>query len=273
MPSFTLRNEVPPDARQLEVDAEDDRTFHLHVGAMGAWGAEVNLFVAKDDRVIRATVGMLQKPKYDHFVSHASGNDYAYRMTVYQSPDRIGYNAALAYAKAIEVMAGMIKELNEPLEDRLESMRKVAEEQAAQRAEREAEYERERAERRAQWQKQEAERAKAERQRFIERNIRAHKLYENVKWLLEHQFRLTRDGKKSTVFGTIKAVDEPRPTRARGPLYNRSPLIGPAEMNFAETIMHTVSERGKPMRIRLGDITTFDIKYDGEKRFTKIHPN
>lgn len=111
--------------------------------------------------------------------------------------------------------------------------------------ERRAARERQEEERREEYRKREAERRAEEAAVREARAKRAEELQEQFQWYLDQNFKLTRDGYRSTVFGTIRSVD-------RG-------------------IMSTISERGVPMRIKLADITMLAIKYDGEKRYTTVY--
>lgn len=97
-----------------------------------------------------------------------------------------------------------------------------------------------------------AEEAEQKRQeRLAALQARRESIKENIQYMLGQKFRLTRYGYRSTVFGTIDHVDE---------------------IGFSIT-----TEKDEPMRITYGDLRTFEVKYEGEKRYTPItlpdHPD
>jgi hypothetical protein len=265
--SFTLSDTLPENAQALDVGHDDDREFYLAVSPWSVYGATLRLYVRQGERLAASPVAELQKPRYDAFVAQAQNSDYYYAIRVLNSPDRLGAVVAQAFAEVISVGAGMVLAFNESIQDRVSEYEAKAAEQEAERKRQREEWDALQRRRAVEREARREREAIAARQAWIDQNKRARQLYEHVRWLLEHQFRLKRDGKKSTVFGTIKSVSEPYETTARRP-YNQ---IGPANMDYTKCIMHTVSERGVQMAIKLADINCFDVKYDGEKRFNNIY--
>jgi hypothetical protein len=69
---------------------------------------------------------------------------------------------------------------------------------------------------------------------------------DKIQLYIGQTFKLQRRGYKATVYGTIDSVSDRK--------------------------LHTTSERGVPMLTELLDLETMHIKYDGEKRYTKVFP-
>jgi hypothetical protein len=91
----------------------------------------------------------------------------------------------------------------------------------------------------------EMERWRAEREeRRVKENEAVAEKTELIQWHLEERFRLKRRGYRSTVFGTIKAVE-------RG-------------------YMRTLSEKNQPMTIALREIYWLEIKPEGEREYETI---
>lgn len=245
---------LPEDAVKLEID-DEEREFFAWVSPMTVYGAMLKLYFKHNDRVVSCVVAEVQKPN-SWPRGPGTASKFLWRMRI-QNTEPIGGTVATAFAMVVKIGAGMLITENEPL---IELAKKSEEEAAEREADRRRRHEAWREQQRAARDEEE----RKQRDRFLARNARGKELYDHIKWLLEHQFRLTRDGKRSTVFGTIKSVSEPRPIRHRGE--------GPDQLNYADVVMQTVSERGKPMRIALGDINCFEVKYDGETRFNQIYP-
>jgi hypothetical protein len=95
------------------------------------------------------------------------------------------------------------------------------------------------------------ERAKHEIEEVAKREAeeeeqRLEAIREQVQWYIGQTFKLKRKGYRATVYGTIDSVS----TRK----------------------LHTTSERGVKMTTELLDLETMSIKYEGEKRYTKVFP-
>jgi hypothetical protein len=101
------------------------------------------------------------------------------------------------------------------------------------------------------WELAEQERAKHEIEEVAKREAeeeeqRLETIREQVQWYIGQTFKLKRKGYRATVYGTIDSVS----TRK----------------------LHTTSERGVKMTTELLDLETMSIKYEGEKRYTKVFP-
>lgn len=105
--------------------------------------------------------------------------------------------------------------------------------------------ERERAEARERAEKERAEYAERQRRYAALQAARTTHLFEMLKWQLGEKIKLTRDGKRATVFGTIDSVWE------RG--------------------MHITTEKNKPMDITLRDINRLWIKHGDSRRYDVIY--
>lgn len=251
---FRTEENIPEGAQRLDVSA-DDREFFVYISIMTVYGAGIRLYVRKGDSIASCLVLELHQPRAQPGPD-VSPSNYLWRIQV-KGGETMGGVTAAAYALAIQVAADMVMNRNEPIEEQ-------AAEFKAARQRLQEQWAREKVERdEARKVEQELYR-EAAKQRWIESNEKAKELYELIRWLLDEQFRLTREGRRSTVYGTIKVVGEPHGRRNH---WNDE-----VEPDYASVIVHTISERNRPMRIELGSILTLDLKDKDVRRWSRIYP-
>lgn len=145
-----------------------------------------------------------------------------------------GADDARCHAEIINMAAAFLDSLNESVADQI----RIIEE----RAERERkEYE----ERRAREREAALARRAEEAKRRLQLDARGNHIFELIKWQLGEKIKLTRDGKRATVFGTIDHVE-------------------PSFMNIT-------TEKGKFMRIVFRDVNKLWIKEGSARRYSVLY--
>lgn len=231
--------------------------FFAHASAATIYGIQFSLYRVSGERVNSLPVCNVQYPQREPSQWVTNPNEIMHRVRVHEQPHTFGPDSTRAVAEILSLAADLCATLNEGMADKIaeaERKRKEREEQAAKAR---AEYEERRRQQREQWERERQERLERQRQVTAMREARAKHLYEELRWMLDSKIRLTRDGKRATVFGTIQRVNE-------GTNWRREVL--PASHN-----MDIITEKGVHMNIVLADINKLEVKYDDEKRYTLLY--
>lgn len=227
---------LPKDAEPLEISG-----YFAHAQIVNhGW----NQYYTEPD--VKVTFNLIKEGSYRYTtvasvdVSVPNGRS-GYRMdqimasvTMGQLHRQLDAKGASMLAKVVDLAAAFAAGVDEANEPVIARMRERIEQEERQREERRARYEEER--------KKQIEQARIDRERRAERIAKAK---EQLQWYVGQNFKLKRDGYRSTVFGEV--------------------------IELTERYMRTISERGVPMRIELDKITQFSVKYEGEKRYTLVY--
>lgn len=219
---------LPSESEMLSVEG-----YHLHIVGPTYEGWEVHLYKqTSDGQFEQMRIGRISKPNISSW-GYTRPDQFRHLFN-WNQPGPMGPNTIRVMGEVMFHVAKLIEAADEGIKDQIEAAEKARLEREERAAQQRAEYEERR--------RVELERRAKEAE---ERRKRVAEIYELVRWLEGQKFRLTRDGYRATVFGTIDRVSEQR--------------------------MYTTSEKGVPMRIEFRDLRKLEIKYEDEKRYTLIY--
>lgn len=221
---------------QIPADAEPLKEEGLYAWAETHMGRQITFYLLRqrgNQYADRHKVGEILLPEPPRW-REPSLQDLSCRISFW-SVSSVGRDFVAGYAEILEMIAHFASVIESTYED----LRKQAEEAEAKR---EAEYAERRRQQKLEWE----ERRKADRRRQLKADSRRKYLFDLMKWHLGDRIRCTRDGYRSTVFGTIDKVDE------RG--------------------LHITTEKGKYMFIEFRLVNKMEIKDpDSPRKYDKIY--